>query len=45
MEKKRFFNNRDLFNLFLSIVIEQFLEYLVGLADSIMAAYVGEYAV
>lgn len=44
-EKRRFFNNRDLLKLFLPIIIEQFLEYLVGLADSIMAAYVGEAAV
>jgi putative MATE family efflux protein len=31
--------------LFLPIIIEQFLEYLVGLADSIMVAHVGESAV
>lgn len=31
--------------MFLPIVIEQFLEYLVGLADSIMVAHVGESAV
>lgn len=42
---KELFTNRDLFKLFLPIIIEQFLEYLVGLADSIMVAYVGESAV
>ncbi|MDP4187516.1 MAG: MATE family efflux transporter [Bacteroidota bacterium] len=41
----RFFSNRDLFKLFLPLVIEQFLEYLVGLADSIMVARVGESAI
>ncbi len=45
MDVKRFFSNKDLFKLFLPIIIEQFLEYLVGLADSIMAASVGEAAV
>jgi len=42
---KRLFSNRDLFKLFLPVIIEQFLEYLVGLADSIMVAHVGEAAV
>jgi putative MATE family efflux protein len=41
----RLFTNRNLLYLFLPIVIEQFLEYLVGLADSIMVAHVGESAV
>lgn len=41
----KFFSNRDLFKLFLPLVIEQFLEYLVGLADSIMVANVSESAV
>lgn len=41
----KFFTNRDLFRLFLPLIIEQFLEYLVGLADSIMVAHVGEAAV
>jgi len=45
LEKKRFFTDRELFKLFLPIVIEQFLEYLVGLADSLMVASVGEAAV
>ncbi len=42
---RKLFTNRDLFKLFLPIIIEQFLEYLVGLADSIMVAHVGEDAV
>jgi len=43
--KPKLFSNHNLFTLFLPIVIEQFLEYLVGLADSIMAAHIGEAAV
>jgi putative MATE family efflux protein len=42
---KKLFTNQDLFKLFLPVIIEQFLEYLVGLADSIMVAHVGEAAV
>lgn len=42
---KKLFSNRDLFKLFLPVIIEQFLEYLVGLVDSIMVAHVGEAAV
>ena len=42
---KKLFTNQDLFKLFLPVIIEQFLEYLVGLADSIMVAHVGESAV
>lgn len=42
---KKLFANRDLFKLFLPVIIEQFLEYLVGLVDSIMVASVGEAAV
>lgn len=42
---KKLFTNRDLFKLFLPLIIEQFLEYLVGLVDSIMVAHVGEAAV
>lgn len=43
--KHYLFKNRDLVNLFIPLVIEQFLEYLVGLIDSIMVAHVGEAAV
>lgn len=39
------FSNKDLFKLFFPLIIEQFLEFLVGLADSIMAAHVSEAAV
>lgn len=42
---KNLFTNGNLFKLFLPLIIEQFLEFLVGLADSIMVAYVGESAV
>ena len=45
LETKKLFTNSDLFKLFLPLIIEQFLEFLVGLADSIMVAYVGESAV
>lgn len=43
--EKKLFTNQDLLKLFLPVIIEQFLEYLVGLADSIMVANVGEFAV
>ena len=39
------FSNRDLLLLFVPIVAELFLEYLVGLADTIMVSHVGEAAV
>jgi len=39
------FSNKDLYKLFWPILIEQGLEFLVGLAASIMVAYVGEAAV
>lgn len=45
LNKKRFFTNNDLWLLFVPLVIEQGLEYIVGLADSIMVAKVGEAAV
>lgn len=45
LTKRRLFSNKDLFRLFTPVVIEQFLEYLVGLIASIMAAFVGESAV
>lgn len=43
--KQRLFTNKYLFKLFLPLIIEQFLEFLVGLIDSIMVASVGESAV
>ena len=43
--RARLFSNADLLALFLPLVIEQFLEYTVGLASSIMVAHVGEAAV
>jgi putative MATE family efflux protein len=39
------FSNKDIFYLFLPLVIEQVLERLVGLVDSMMIAQVGEAAV
>jgi len=45
LEKKRFFSNHDLFTLFLPLIIEQGLEYTVGMAASMMVAQVGESAV
>lgn len=44
-QEKVLFSNRELVRLFLPLVVEQFLAYLVGLADSIMVAHVGEAAV
>lgn len=43
--RKQLFSNSDLVKLFIPLIIEQFLEYLVGLADSIMVASVGEASV
>ena len=43
--KVRIFSNKDLFYLFLPLIIEQLLEFVTGLADSIMVSYVGEAAV
>lgn len=40
-----FFSNKDLKKLIIPLVIEQFLAVLVGMADSIMVARVGEAAV
>lgn len=42
---KRLFDNRALAALILPLVVEQFLAVLVGMADSIMVASVGEAAV
>lgn len=42
---QRLFTNRDLYQLFIPLVIEQFLEYSVGLTASILVAHVGEAAV
>ncbi|MBR6401431.1 MAG: MATE family efflux transporter, partial [Firmicutes bacterium] len=44
-EKKLLFSNRDLVNLIIPLIVEQLLAMLVGLADSIMIANVGESAV
>ncbi len=43
--KNRMFTNHDLWILFFPLIIEQGLEYVVGLADSMMVAQVGEAAV
>lgn len=45
LKKNKFFSNNDLYLLFVPLIIEQGLEYIVGLADSIMVAKVGEAAV
>lgn len=45
LTKQRLFTNKDLYKLFLPLIIEQLLGYLVGFADSIMVASVGETAV
>ena len=44
-EKKLLFSNKALVNLIIPLIIEQLLAMLVGLADSIMIANVGESAV
>gem|GEM_PF-5536158 len=38
--EQRFFSNADLTRLFFPIAVEQFLEYSLGLANSLMAASV-----
>lgn len=42
---ERFFSNADLKKLIIPLIIDQFLQAFVGLADSIMVASVGEAAV
>lgn len=37
------FSNKALFYLFIPLLIEQALEFFVGLADSIMVASLGEW--
>ena len=44
-EEKRLFSNQDLKKLILPMVLEQLLAVLVGFADTIMVAVVGESAV
>ena len=43
--RNRMFSNKDLVRLIIPLIIEQMLTVTVGLADSIMTAYVGEEAV
>ena len=43
--EQKFFSNADLARLFFPIAVEQFLEYSLGLANSLMAASVSESAV
>lgn len=43
--EKQFFNNRALFQLIAPLIVEQFLAVVVGMADGIMVASVGEAAV
>lgn len=43
--RNRFFSNADLCKLIVPLIIDQFLQAFVGLADSIMVASVGEAAV
>ena len=44
-QNTKFFSNADLTKLFFPIAVEQFLEYSLGLANSLMAASVSESAV
>ena len=44
-EKGYFFSNKMLFALFIPLLIEQALEFFVGLADSMMVASLGEVAI
>jgi putative MATE family efflux protein len=44
-KSRLFFSNRDLFRLFLPLIIEQTLKFTLGLADSVMVSGIGEAAV
>lgn len=44
IESRKLFTNRDLFSLFMPLVVEQGLAYVMGFSDTIMVAFVGEYA-
>ena len=44
-ERGYFFSNKALFALFLPLLVEQALEFCVGLADSMMVASLGEVAI
>lgn len=44
-EERKRFSNRDLKNLIVPIVVEQFLALSVGIMDTLMVSYVGEAAV
>ena len=44
-KERQLFDNRALVALIIPLIIEQFLAVLVGMADSIMVASVGEAAV
>ena len=44
-EKGYFFTNKLLWALFVPLLIEQALEFFVGLADSMMVASLGEVAI
>lgn len=43
-ENKYLFTSRDLYKLIIPLVLEQLLEVIVGMSDSIMIASVGESA-
>ena len=45
MQKERLFTNRQLLTLLWPLIIEQMLEILVGMADTVMVSSVGEAAI
>ena len=45
MKEKYLFTSKDLYKLIIPLVLEQLLEVIVGMSDSIMIATVGEAAV